>query len=237
MDEAMTLPKGEKTSPPSPELLAAYVDGEFEGTEELTWHKRSIEDWLDQHPEVAADIVAWRRLKQLCQRAAPAEPSESIWNELWLRVERGLRQPRAERPLHRRIGFWLRGIAAAVILLGCSASAWFTWRHLARTGSDVELSPAVAERNNGEGNEPVQEEIFPVATADEIAILHVEGDDTATLVVGQLPLNGPLELVEPQEFFLNSVEPDPTDDMVPSFKMDQGSPMIWAPLKRERAGP
>jgi hypothetical protein len=237
MDEAMSLPKGEKISPPSPELLAAYVDGEFEGTEELAWHKQSIEEWLEQHPEAAADIVAWRRLKQLCQRTAPVEPAESVWNELWRRMEWTLRQPEAERPPHRRMAFWLRGVAAAAILLACSASAWLVWRQLAQTGSDFgSTSASVAERNAGDSKDPPQEEVYPVATADEITILHVEGDDTATLVVGQLPVNGTMELVEPQEFFLNSVEPAPGDDMVPSFKMDQGSPMIWAPLKRERTG-
>jgi hypothetical protein len=227
----MSAFRGEKSSPPSPEWLAAYVDGEFEGSEELAGHKRSIEDWLEQHPESGADIVAWRRLKQLCQKASPDEPDEAVWNELWLKVEQNFRH--ANVAARARVRIWIRGIVAAMLLLTCSVAAWSAWQYLQRNSAEPESQWAAREQEKP-SKEVADTEDFPVATAEEVTILHVEGDDTGTLVVGSLPLDGPLELLEPGEIYLNSVEPAPGDDMVPNVTLSQGSPLIWAPIKRER---
>ncbi len=77
---------------------------------------------------------------------------------------------------------------------------------------------------------PVQDiEVFPVATAAEIAILRVEGADTHTLVVGELPVHGPLVLAGPGEVALTSVQPDARDQMMPHIRLDgPGRPLIWA---------
>ncbi len=111
-----------------------------------------------------------------------------------------------------------------------SAAGLLAWR--ASQGVAIYSTPVV---------EPVAEragqtdtEVFPVATAEEIAILHVEGDDTGTVVVGRMPVDGPLELAQPGDVLLNSVSPAPGDEMVPDVQWNQGSPMIWAPVQRER---
>ncbi len=88
----MSVPNGPEIPPPSPELLAAYVDGEFEGSEELAGRKQAIEDWLETHPDAYADILAWRRLKRLVQCTAPAEPADEAWAALWARVQPALRR-------------------------------------------------------------------------------------------------------------------------------------------------
>jgi hypothetical protein len=72
-------------------------------------------------------------------------------------------------------------------------------------------------------------EILPVATADEVVVLRIEGDDTGTLVVGQLPLSGPMVLAETGEIEQISSEPDARDQMIPQFRL-RGRPMIWARL-------
>jgi hypothetical protein len=72
-----------------------------------------------------------------------------------------------------------------------------------------------------------EEAILPVARADEVAILRVEGIDTETLVVGQLPLQGLLELASAEEVSVTSMEPA-EDNMVPKVRVGARSPMIWA---------
>jgi hypothetical protein len=77
-------------------------------------------------------------------------------------------------------------------------------------------------------------EVFPVATADEIAILHVAGADTHTVIVGELPVLGPLELAGPGEVALTSVQPDVRDNMMPHIRMGGANrPMIWARVAEE----
>jgi hypothetical protein len=75
-------------------------------------------------------------------------------------------------------------------------------------------------------------EVLSVATMDEVEILRVEGADTGTLVVGALPVHGPLELADPGEVTVTSIEPDARDQMVPVMR-STGRPMIWARLESE----
>jgi len=72
---------------------------------------------------------------------------------------------------------------------------------------------------------------FPVATAEEVVIRRVEGADTSLLVVGQLPVNGPLELAAPGEVHVFHVRPDRPDQMMPTvLEKGPSPPMIWAKL-------
>jgi hypothetical protein len=83
-----------------------------------------------------------------------------------------------------------------------------------------------------------EDDVFPVATASEVTILRVEGSDTETLVVGTLPVHGPLELALPGEVSLTSVQPDAHDNMVPRVLLRGPSrPMIWARLDTEHGEP
>jgi hypothetical protein len=240
----MNSPYGEHFPPPSPEWLAAYADGEFEGNAALAAHKRFIEDWLECHPEAAADILAWRRLKRQWQETTAEEPDEATWTRLWSRVEQALAQPTAPTPRRRRIGLWWSGYAAA-ILLALTVSAWLIGQHLANMPAAPEEdtgTPVVhAEHPRGDAPDPdvvlVPFEPLPVASEEEVTILHVEGADAHSVVVGRMPANGPLELTQPDDVTLNSFEPDPSDNMVPDVHMDQGAAMIWARVGREMAPP
>ncbi len=245
----MTTPRGEDIPPPIPEMLAAYADGEFEGTEALARRRQALEDWLQSHPEAAADILAWRRLKQQWQTTAAEEPGEAAWDRVWSGVEQALAQPDAGRSAAGPGFGWRRGLAAAIVLLALTATAWLVARQLTTSPPAVEQNneqTITAEHGNPHGNGPVQDlvdksdevEPFPVATEDEVTILHVEGADTQTLVVGQMPVTEPLQLLRSSEMKLNSVEPDLTDAMVPSFHMERhGAAMIWSRVQREMHEP
>ena len=78
----------------------------------------------------------------------------------------------------------------------------------------------------------VEEEILPVARAEEVAILQVDGRDIATLVVGTLPVQGALELVTPEEVDIRSMQPA-ADGMAPQVRIGARSPTIWAKRSSE----
>ncbi len=75
---------------------------------------------------------------------------------------------------------------------------------------------------------------FPVASESEVVILHVDGADAGTLVVGELPLQGPLELVGPGEVTFSSVQPAQRDNMLPEvYANGPGRPIVWARAENE----
>jgi len=76
-------------------------------------------------------------------------------------------------------------------------------------------------------------EVLPVAEACEIEILHINGEDTPSLVVGTLPVQEPLELAEAGEIQFTRVQPAKLDRMVPTVHVGGGRPMIWARLEAE----
>jgi len=80
-----------------------------------------------------------------------------------------------------------------------------------------------------EATPPAEAAPFSVAAAHEVEILNVDGADTPTLVVGELPVQGPLVLAAPGEVTVTSVQPAARDNMVPEVNV-QGPrrPMIWA---------
>jgi anti-sigma factor RsiW len=192
---------------PSPELLAAYFDGEFEGRDDLAGLRRRVENWLADHPQAAADLAGYRRLRQLWQETTPPEPNLGTWSNLMAhlevcRPESVWRQPRSRSLLPRAV---LLGLVASVLIL------------------------VFAQQRPSPDDEP-----FPVATEQEVVILHIEGSDTSSLVVGQLPLQGALELAGPGEVTLTSAQPAEGDNMVPEFQAGaQGRPIIWVRAESE----
>jgi hypothetical protein len=67
-----------------------------------------------------------------------------------------------------------------------------------------------------------------VAADTEVEILSVKGADTGTIVVGDLPVTGPLILLAHGEVELTSAKPE--------IHMGGGNPMIWTPLASEKKG-
>ncbi len=188
---------------PSPELLAAFGDGELDARDDAAELRARLEDWLAKNPLAQADLAANRRLKSLFDRAAPPAPSPETWREVMTRLEH------MPAPAQRRAPSmaWLVGMgAAAACLLWAVLLAGSYWK-----------TPTAAA------------EVFAVATDDDIEILHVEGNAIDSLVVGLQPLIGMLELADPGEVVIKSVTPDPRDNMVPVVHNEGPSrPMIWA---------
>ena len=206
----MTGPHEESGWAPSPELLAAYFDGEYEGRDDLAVVRRRLENWLAASPRGRAELAQYRRLRQVWLESTPPEPAPAAWQQVRDRLDAaqaGMPIP-TKRRQHRR---WQ---AAALLTAACALLA-----------AGLLKEPVVTS---------VDDAPFPVASAREVLILQVEGDDTGTLVVGAMPVEGPLELVGPSEVTLPSAQPAQRDNMVPDFEGNgPRPPMIWARAEAE----
>jgi hypothetical protein len=206
---------------PSPEILVAYFDGELSGRPELDQLRCRVAQYLRQHPEAHAILDDYRRLTELWQHTRPIDPGPRCWEEMESHLDK-VAPALPPRLLHRG---WLGAIAAAAAI---AVAVWLGIQHNQRP-RDVTPAPPVVTQVV-----PEEIEVLQVATAAEVTILRVEGDDTPTLIVGELPLRGLMELLGPGEIALTTVRPDARDQMMPHIRVDgPHRPMIWAPVGAE----
>jgi anti-sigma factor RsiW len=195
-----------------PELLAAYVDGELAPAE-----CRRVEAWLAAHPEARADVEAQRRLARLLDESAPAAPAEEQWADVLARMERGLAVPSGGPTGGRR--------RAAVVAAAVVAAAAAVLLAVALNGLPVR--PVLPGDTPQEDEEP-----WPVASADEVEVLSMDDRDRGTLVVGEPPVNVPVELVTAKEVQVNKLEPDEQGRVGRLYGMGaSGSPIVIMPLE------
>lgn len=191
---------------PDPQLLAAYFDGELTGADAATLRIR-IENWLEAHPEASAD---WAELKKLLRDTAPSEPSESAWRSVRERMD----AKRPAPPPKRRPWLAAAAIAAGIALFLGTIVGWRALR-----SPQAERAQAVLPGHPDEADfEPL-----PVASADEVTILRIEGADTDAVPVAFLPVAGELELAGPGEVCISCKCPRINVRQDPPHR-----PMIWA---------
>jgi anti-sigma factor RsiW len=165
----------QNSTDPTPEHLAAYLDGQLDVT-----LREKVEAWLAEHPEQQAELDAQRRLAQLWQSAAPPEPAESAWSALLARIEQGVAQqaeqaqPQSREPRRRVVGLvWtavMVAAASAAIVVGVLV------------GPGLTPQPPLVERVA----------TFPVAAPGDVEILSMHDADSGALVVGEPPVRGKL---------------------------------------------
>ncbi len=198
---------------PSAAELAAHLDGEL--PVELALR---VERWLDENPELAAELEAQCELTQTYQDYTVPEPTPEEWDLTLQRIETALAQPTtrvsvvpaAPNPVdpRRSNSRWLRwpAAAAAVVLL------------------------ALLNSHNPAHRGTAAIEPFPVATADEVDILSVHGQDISMLVIGRVPLHEPLALATVHDVTVENMQPDADGMMPDATASNSTSPMIVAPL-------
>ena len=98
---------------PSPELLAAFADGEVHGPE-----AKRVEAYLAEHPEAQADVADQRRLERLWDRTTPAQPGRAAWQRTLDRIFAG---PRRTKPRSRR---WSPVAATAALAAAVGLVVW-----------------------------------------------------------------------------------------------------------------
>jgi hypothetical protein len=177
---------------PDPQLLAAYFDGELEGRDDVADVRAKIEAWIETHPEAQEEWCKHRELQQAWLDTTPADPGPATWNQVLeqIRAKRQVSEPGAQAAGGRRVWLAVGAFAASVALfVGLLFAAM---RGIESTPkNDITINPKVPEP---------EVEVFQVATADEIRIIWIDGADTAAMIVGDMPLNEPMELVATSEF-------------------------------------
>jgi hypothetical protein len=211
---------GRKDVGPDPQLLAAYADGELDGPD-CQALKEQVESWLAELPEASAELKSLRRLERAWRVTTPADPGEDAWNVLRARLRERLAVAASGQSGWRR---WLAwgggGLSAAAVL----------WLALNLFWSRPAPKPAAPGPQTPAPNEMADVVPWPVVTEKEVEILHIEGADAETLVVGALPVEGPMVLAGPGDITLKSVQPARPDNMVPGVFLEGSAPMIWAPM-------
>lgn len=201
----------------SPELLAAYADGELDAPT-----RAAVERWLADHPEAREAAEAQRELaanSPLWEQTAPREPSEAAWAVVRRGIDAGLTPAVPAPPKHRRVAGWvLAGLSTAGI---AAAALWFALGPTAPPPPPrpVEKPVEVAKADGPEvGPEPrvVYRELaptpnevvsFPIASDDEVVLHRVPELVEAWLPVGQHPLTGAISLAAEVDFQLAELAP------------------------------
>jgi hypothetical protein len=195
----------EEIPKPTPEMLAAYVDGELEPCQ-----RQALETWLADHPEARADVEAQRRLAQLWQSVRPVEPDAATWSvalaSIQTRLPCGSRVHRQRRLPIR----WLVGVAAAAAV----AASVVVW--LNRPSEPNSIIPRPVEP-------------WPVVSAEDIIITSIAEADRDSIVVGELPVSSPLALADHGD--INQVELTPDQGMNPQFHPEHVPMIISEPRK------
>jgi hypothetical protein len=207
---------------PSRELLAAFADGELDDRPHLAGLLRQVEGWLADHPEAYCELEAQLELTRLMAATTPAPPPLATWARVWSRIVT------APRMGGSRWKVW--GIAGLL-----SASAAAVVLAVLRFGPSEPTPPAPLPMSQpdltAKHDAPLPApalEVLEVATADEIEIVRVAGADTGSLVTVNLPLDRPIELVEPHE-----VEVQPPANNAAGTEIRQG-PVVWTLPLRQR---
>jgi hypothetical protein len=86
-------------------------------------------------------------------------------------------------------------------------------------------APSEAVRRPGESVD-----VLKLATSDEVEILHISGADIGTLLVGRLPVAGPIILLTQEEI---EVRPPVNGNARTEIRMVGSSPMAWTPKPNE----
>jgi hypothetical protein len=187
----------------------AYADGELEPGE-----REHIEAWLADHPGAAAEVESLRRMDRLCQAAALPEPAPEAWARTLAGIETSLPGPVTSRPrTTTRPLVWASGVAVAAAVLLAVLLTRLLGPGLPRPGDPG----------------PVEEEPFPVASAEDVNIIRMDAHDVGALVVGQPPVQeGPLEMASRNDVKVLNVEPAWPDGPVARFVQGDEIPMIWS---------
>jgi anti-sigma factor RsiW len=180
---------------PTPQLLAAFLDGELDRRTAAR-----VAGWLDRHPEAAAELDAEHCLERLWASSPLPEPNQAEWSAVRKRIETAL-PPSAHRL--RRHTRWAGLAGAAAVLLALLLHR--------PTGKEQPLPHPLAE--------PAVTP-FAVVADNDVEILSMDAADTEALVVGELPMHGPVVLAGPGDVILDSLLPD--DGLETPMQMGMG---------------
>lgn len=172
-----------------------------------------IEVWLTEHPEAHGDLADLQRLSELVQSVCPPEPDEDVWLAARTRIHDAAAAARPERRRSPRPLWAVLSLTAAAVLGGVL---------LVRSGWMTVPRPQA---------QPVEEEAYPVAEAEDVTIISMDARDVAALVVGEPPVAGELIFAQPADVRVIKCERCPHSGNVP--RLAQGEvPMFVTSVAR-----
>lgn len=208
----MNVGKGDSWKP-TPEMLSAYLDGEFDDAASAET-RAAVEAWLDSHPDLRACLVDWRSLQHAWRQTSPPEPDEESWAQLLASIHERLdREVSAPTRRRRFVQLGVVGTAAAAVLLA------------ALIARGLLVTPGGPAGGQGNVVAPLVDPL-PVATADEVEILRVGGDDTRVVVVGTMPVEGLLVVAQKGDVELTEVVPS-DDNSVSEMGPGDSGLLVW----------
>lgn len=184
---------------PTPQQLMAFADGELDAT-----CRAQVAAWLDRHPEVAVELETANGLERIWATEPLPVPTASEWAAVQERIRAALPQP--VRPLSgSRRGRWAVGASAAAVL-----ATLVLYRPTAPEVALTKVSP-----------QPVLVNPFAVVSDNDVEILSMDAGDADALVVGEVPMHGPVVLAGPGDVILDSLVPD--EGMETPMQMGMGN--------------
>jgi hypothetical protein len=221
--------KADDADAPSPEQLAAYVDGELDSVT-----RARVAAWLCAHPGAAAELQSLRQLESTWRDTTPPPPAQAQWDALLDRIVSAAGQRSTVEAFEAGEPIVSSGRSVAAESLGwrwhlrmaaTAAAMLFVTLSLYRpTGPAPTLPPAVAALH-----------VLRVAGDEDVEIVSMDAVDIGQLVVGEPPIRGAVVLAAPGDVVLENIAPDPVDGMKPiaggmNTNANLDGPMILAPL-------
>jgi anti-sigma factor RsiW len=192
---------------PRPEVLVAYVDGQLEPQA-----TQQVEVALATSLAGQTLVEDHRHVLQTIREAPLPEPSAEAWERTFENIA-GAVLSRDRRVLtnRRRLGWrTLATAAAAALLLALPGELGL------RPEAPLALAEVVP---------------FPVAAAQDVEIVSIDSADLKSLLVGQPPLRGLLELAGAGDVLLHFTELD-EHSWVPEMERQEGvTPIFMVPMR------
>jgi len=212
----MTTPRPENFSP---ELLAAYADGELS-----SYDRTRVERWLAENPDAHESLenqeVIGPGNVELWGLAAPPPPSLADWIATREQIGSQLRVAHRVR---------LVGWAGTIGLLATAAILILVLPGPQPNGANPELRPVF---NGPVPAGAIDDEPYPMASASDVLIITLPESAAGLLVVGEHPLaDSLLSFAKVGEVQFHAVGSDLAGRFpeVMSEAADDVHPMLWAP--------
>ena len=196
---------------PTPEQIAAWVDGESSRGE-----VDFVEAWMAGHPDARREADAMVHLTRLYRDQPIPMPSEDGWRSTFDRI----RPPVARTSPRWRLSIGLALASAAA--LGAVVLTRSLWPSAAPPIA-IQMPALPAD----EDDEP-----FAVAASSEVHIIRMDADDADRVVTGR-PLIGTMDFAGPGDIDVVKVQADPDAKHTPHLETRAGLPWVVARADEE----